>query len=116
ICSQQLCEPRAKSTLSASKRRRGFICIFGGREYGSVHHCRKNNIQRTSVDTITIQEEGGMLSSIKTGKQKVQQLLKRTKAEPNASISWDELRIGTICGGSDVLSGVNRESSDWQDV
>lgn len=59
------------------------------------------------VDKIVIQEQGGTTSSIKKGTQIIVRLLSATESLPTVPMGWDDLVIGTICGGSDAFSGLS---------
>ncbi|MGM8361986.1 UxaA family hydrolase [Flavobacterium sp. ARAG 55.4] len=72
----------------------------------------KENLQKTiqasgrPVKTITIQESKGSRTSIEKGRQWVEEQLSVLKEMSVVSMSFDELCIGTICGGSDATSGI----------
>lgn len=59
------------------------------------------------VETIVIQQNGGTRSAINRGREVVQKVLAvaRQQAQPTA-VEWGDLTIGTICGGSDGMSGI----------
>lgn len=58
------------------------------------------------VATLTIQDNGGILSSISNGIEWVSQRLNEIIHVPRVPMDPDELIIGTICGGSDGTSGI----------
>ena len=55
---------------------------------------------------IVIQEEGGTLSSISKGVEAVKAMTTAVKAVPKVELHWQDLCIGTVCGGSDACSGI----------
>jgi len=59
------------------------------------------------VETIVIQQNGGTRSTIKRGREVVETVKAAAKrqAQPTA-VEWSDLTIGTICGGSDGMSGI----------
>lgn len=67
---------------------------------------------------IVIQEEGGTQPSIDKGIAAVSNMLRQIADVPTAEISWNDLMIGTVCGGSDGYSGITANPSvgctfDW---
>lgn len=58
------------------------------------------------VKTLVIQQTGGTKSTIQEGRAWVEAQLKFLEQTPTASMSMNELIIGTICGGSDGTSGI----------
>ena len=55
---------------------------------------------------IVIQEEGGTLSSITKGVEAVKAMTPVVQAVPKVELHWQDLCIGTVCGGSDACSGI----------
>ena len=55
---------------------------------------------------IVIQEEGGTLSSISKGVEAVKAMKTAVQAVPKVELHWQDLCIGTVCGGSDACSGI----------
>ena len=67
---------------------------------------------------IVIQEEGGTRPSIDKGICEVGNMLRQIAATPQVAIDWNDLMIGTVCGGSDGYSGITANPSvgttfDW---
>ena len=67
---------------------------------------------------IVIQEEGGTQSSIDKGISEVGGILQRLADVPSTELSWSDLMIGTVCGGSDGYSGITANPTvgstfDW---
>jgi len=58
------------------------------------------------VQTLTIQNHGGTLSTIKEGTSWVSEQLDVLAGDETVPMRWDELVIGTVCGGSDGTSGL----------
>ncbi|MEY4761658.1 MAG: hypothetical protein RLZZ200_1514 [Pseudomonadota bacterium] len=59
------------------------------------------------VETIVIQQQGGTRSSIERGVDAVRRVRAQSEAGiQRAPIGWRDLVIGTICGGSDGMSGI----------
>lgn len=58
------------------------------------------------VHTLVIQETGGTRRTIAEGRAWVEQTLKELAQQPRVPMTWSELSIGTICGGSDATSGL----------
>jgi altronate hydrolase len=58
------------------------------------------------VQTLTIQNNGGTLSTIEDGTSWVAGQLDALAAAETVSMRLDELMIGTVCGGSDGTSGL----------
>lgn len=58
------------------------------------------------VTTLTIQENGGTLSTISDGTAWVAEQLDRLQAMATVPMTVSELVVGTICGGSDGTSGL----------
>ncbi len=58
------------------------------------------------VTTLTIQNNGGTLSTIKDGVDWVEQQLEALARVPRVAMQPHELIVGTICGGSDGTSGL----------
>lgn len=67
-------------------------------------HIKNSNRE---VELLTIQEEGGTLSTIKKGKAWVKETEEKLKHTPKTDMDISELIIGTICGGSDGTSGMS---------
>jgi altronate hydrolase len=59
------------------------------------------------AELLTIQENGGTLSSIELGKRLIAEMLEELRTIPRQPIRWDRLVVGTICGGSDATSGLS---------
>lgn len=57
------------------------------------------------VEKLVIQECGGTLSSIKQGKELVNELLVKIQQVERTTIQFSDLIVGTVCGGSDGTSG-----------
>lgn len=55
---------------------------------------------------LTIQREGGTLTSIARGIAQAQELVRQAGTAQKEPISWSELIIGVECGGSDATSGL----------
>ena len=67
---------------------------------------------------LVIQEEGGTQSSISKGIAAVGDMLRQIVDVPTAELSWSDLMVGTVCGGSDGYSGITANPSggstfDW---
>ncbi len=58
------------------------------------------------VHTITIQENHGTRTSVKSGVEWVQWALDTLEQQPRVAMGLDELVVATICGGSDSTSGI----------
>lgn len=70
------------------------------------------------VSLVVVQDDGGTQSSIDKGIAHVDQMLQQIATTPTADIQWNELMIGTVCGGSDGYSGITANPSvgstfDW---
>ena len=70
------------------------------------------------VSLVVIQEEGGTQPSIDKGIACVDTMLQEIATVPTTDIHWNELIIGTVCGGSDGYSGITANPSvgctfDW---
>ena len=57
-------------------------------------------------ELVVIQECGGTSTTIALGKDYIEQMLEKAMQQPDASLSWADLVVGTICGGSDGMSGI----------
>lgn len=57
--------------------------------------------------TLVIQEAGGTRSSIAAGRDWVRQTLQTLARCPRVPFSFEDLIVGTICGGSDAASGIS---------
>ena len=55
---------------------------------------------------IVIQEEGGTSASIRKGVEVVRAMIPVVLAVPRVELHWQDLCIGTVCGGSDACSGI----------
>ncbi len=55
---------------------------------------------------IVIQDEGGTRSSISKGVQAVRAMTPAVQSVPKVELHWQDLCIGTVCGGSDACSGI----------
>ena len=67
---------------------------------------------------VVIQEEGGTKASIEKGIAAVGNMLRQITHTPTTDIGWEDLMIGTVCGGSDGYSGITANPSvgstfDW---
>jgi altronate hydrolase len=58
------------------------------------------------VETLTIQSNGGTLSTIEDGSAWVSAQLEALAASSRVPMRLDELVVGTVCGGSDGTSGI----------
>ena len=58
------------------------------------------------VQTSVIQESGGTRGSITEGRRWVQDALQELRAQFTTELGFEELVVGTICGGSDATSGI----------
>jgi altronate dehydratase large subunit len=58
------------------------------------------------VHTLTIQNNGGSLKTIKAGQEWVAEQLAALRTAPTVPMAVEELVIGTVCGGSDGTSGL----------
>ncbi len=63
------------------------------------------------AEIIVIQEEGGTKKSIEKGIAAVSHIISQTAKTKKAEISWSDLVIGTVCGGSDATSGITANPS-----
>jgi altronate hydrolase len=70
--------------------------------------CLAQHIQESGrpVQMLVIQDAGGTLKSIDSGRDWVKQVLDRLAAIPRQPLAWSDLVVGTICGGSDATSGL----------
>ncbi len=57
--------------------------------------------------TLVIQEAGGTPASIAEGRRWIDDALDEMARVPRVSMGFDELVVGTICGGSDAASGIS---------
>lgn len=55
---------------------------------------------------IVIQEEGGTQCSISKGVEAIKAITPAVQAVPKVELHWQDLCIGTVCGGSDACSGI----------
>ncbi len=55
---------------------------------------------------IVIQEEGGTQCSISKGVEAIKAMTPAVQAVPKVELHWQDLCIGTVCGGSDACSGI----------
>lgn len=67
---------------------------------------------------IVIQEEGGTRASIEKGIAIVGTMLHKIADTPQVEVTWGDLMVGTVCGGSDGYSGITANPSvgaafDW---
>jgi len=67
---------------------------------------------------IVIQEEGGTRASIEKGIAIVGTMLHQIADTPQVEVTWGDLMVGTVCGGSDGYSGITANPSvgaafDW---
>lgn len=58
------------------------------------------------VEQLVIQESGGTLSSIKKGVLSVNKMLSSLNRVKRTGFDFNDLIIGTVCGGSDATSGI----------
>jgi altronate hydrolase len=58
------------------------------------------------VTTLTIQEAGGTRKTVAAGRAWIEDALGVLQRSSRAPLSWRELVVGTICGGSDGTSGI----------
>lgn len=58
------------------------------------------------VDVLTIQETGGTRGTILRGVDWVRRARETLRAQPVVPMRFDELIVGTVCGGSDGTSGI----------
>lgn len=58
-------------------------------------------------ESLLIQECGGTQSSIRKGIEHVNAGLQAIAQSERVPMAWDELIVGTICGGSDAFSGIS---------
>lgn len=59
------------------------------------------------VETLVIQQSGGTRKTVETGLATVTAMKARIDAAEQATMTLDELVVGTICGGSDGTSGIS---------
>jgi len=57
-------------------------------------------------ELLVIQQSGGTLSSIQAGRARVGEILAEMDRQPLAPMTYSELCVGTVCGGSDGTSGI----------
>lgn len=57
-------------------------------------------------ELLVIQQSGGTLSSIQAGRERVGEILAEMDRQPLAPMTYSELCVGTVCGGSDGTSGI----------
>jgi len=62
-------------------------------------------------EMIVIQENGGTRISIDKGIASVQSMLSDLRNTPVVDFSWEDLIVGTVCGGSDATSGFTANPS-----
>ena len=85
---------------------------------------RRDQLLQAVVDSgrpaslIVIQEEGGTRPSIDKGISEVVKMLRQTADAPQVDLHWNDLTVGTVCGGSDAYSGITANPSvgttfDW---
>jgi altronate hydrolase len=55
---------------------------------------------------IVIQEEGGTQCSISKGVEAIKAMTPAVQSVPKVELHWQDLCIGTVCGGSDACSGI----------
>ncbi|WP_346239217.1 UxaA family hydrolase [Niabella insulamsoli] len=63
------------------------------------------------VHTIVIQEAGGTPGAVESGRTWVAEALTVLDTVQRVSINFDDLIIGTVCGGSDATSGITANPS-----
>ena len=71
-----------------------------------------------AAELIVIQQQGGTLPAIEHGIAAVSDMLRQLAGTPTVDIGWDDLMIGTVCGGSDGYSGITANPAvgaafDW---
>jgi len=59
-----------------------------------------------SVKVIGVQDTGGTMKTIELGCAWIEDALERMKDNPRENMAFEELVVGTICGGSDASSGI----------
>ncbi|MCR2822570.1 UxaA family hydrolase [Lederbergia panacisoli] len=59
------------------------------------------------VETVSIQDYGGTLTAIAEGAKIAAKMVQDASAQQRVPFSFDELIIGTECGGSDACSGIS---------
>jgi altronate dehydratase large subunit len=70
------------------------------------------------VASLVIQEEGGSRKTAARGVQLAREMLAQAESMPREACSWERIRVGLECGGSDALSGVTANplvgaAADW---
>jgi len=70
---------------------------------GLAEHIRESG---RPVQTLVIQETGGTRRSIRDGSNWVAEAIDQISRVPRAEMSFNDLVVGTICGGSDATSGL----------
>ena len=63
------------------------------------------------VHTLVIQESGGTRSTIASGQAWIVKTLLQLEHTPSVPFSFQDLTVGTICGGSDSFSGITGNPS-----
>jgi altronate dehydratase large subunit len=58
------------------------------------------------AELLVIQECGGTRATIDAGREQVCRILKKAATVPRVALTYGELVVGTICGGSDGTSGI----------
>ena len=58
------------------------------------------------VETLVIQRDGGTRSTIKAGREWIENTRRELENTPRAAMTAKDLIIGTVCGGSDATSGL----------
>ena len=58
------------------------------------------------VHTLVIQQNGGTRPTIEAGRAWIGATLQELESAERVPMGWDELIVGTICGGSDATSGL----------
>ncbi len=58
------------------------------------------------VDLLVIQETGGTRSTVEAGRAWVERTVVALESAPRVEMNWNELVVGTVCGGSDGTSGI----------
>ncbi|WP_249315627.1 UxaA family hydrolase [Bacillus sp. FJAT-49711] len=76
-----------------------------------THQARSvaDEIKKTGkpVETVSIQDYGGTLTAIAEGAKIAAKMVQDASAQQRVTFSFDELIIGTECGGSDACSGIS---------
>jgi altronate dehydratase large subunit len=82
------------------------LLSLGCESFNKANLYRNIEASGRPVNTIVIQQTGGTRSSIEAGKKWVQIALEEIKTVPTVGMTFSDLMVGTICGGSDATSGI----------